>query len=177
MERASHDLKSVITTYEGKHNHDVPAARSSTGGSHLTSTASSMGTAPASSSHIVKPEPVSQQNIMRISNLHEQLSMSSLARIGPANTSQMGQSLYSGLSSFPLNQQMGLGNFKFSGLPSGHEKLSVGPYLVQHKLAEVAPVPPSRLPGELKEEPVFESGVPGTHGSLYHQIMGTLPQL
>lgn len=24
IERASHDLKSVITTYEGKHNHDVP---------------------------------------------------------------------------------------------------------------------------------------------------------
>ncbi|CAK8564751.1 unnamed protein product [Lathyrus sativus] len=29
VERASHDLKSVITTYEGKHNHDVPAACSS----------------------------------------------------------------------------------------------------------------------------------------------------
>ncbi|KAF7833852.1 putative WRKY transcription factor 2 [Senna tora] len=29
VERASHDLKSVITTYEGKHNHDVPAARNS----------------------------------------------------------------------------------------------------------------------------------------------------
>ncbi|PWA39839.1 DNA-binding WRKY [Artemisia annua] len=29
VERASHDPKSVITTYEGKHNHDLPAARSS----------------------------------------------------------------------------------------------------------------------------------------------------
>lgn len=29
MERASHDPKAVITTYEGKHNHDVPTARSS----------------------------------------------------------------------------------------------------------------------------------------------------
>lgn len=29
MERASHDPKAVITTYEGKHNHDVPAARNS----------------------------------------------------------------------------------------------------------------------------------------------------
>ncbi|VAH28550.1 unnamed protein product [Triticum turgidum subsp. durum] len=27
VERASHDPKSVITTYEGKHNHEVPAAR------------------------------------------------------------------------------------------------------------------------------------------------------
>jgi WRKY transcription factor 33 len=30
VERASHDLRAVITTYEGKHNHDVPAARGST---------------------------------------------------------------------------------------------------------------------------------------------------
>ncbi|XP_020234990.1 probable WRKY transcription factor 33 isoform X2 [Cajanus cajan] len=29
VERAAHDIKSVITTYEGKHNHDVPAARGS----------------------------------------------------------------------------------------------------------------------------------------------------
>ncbi|KAF8116927.1 hypothetical protein N665_0014s0184 [Sinapis alba] len=28
VERASHDPKAVITTYEGKHNHDVPTARS-----------------------------------------------------------------------------------------------------------------------------------------------------
>uniref|UniRef100_A0A7N0UQA1 WRKY domain-containing protein n=2 Tax=Kalanchoe fedtschenkoi TaxID=63787 RepID=A0A7N0UQA1_KALFE len=28
VERACHDIKSVITTYEGKHNHDVPAAKS-----------------------------------------------------------------------------------------------------------------------------------------------------
>ncbi|KAE8693584.1 putative WRKY transcription factor 20 [Hibiscus syriacus] len=27
IERASHDPKAVITTYEGKHNHDVPTAR------------------------------------------------------------------------------------------------------------------------------------------------------
>ncbi|XP_026392855.1 WRKY transcription factor SUSIBA2-like isoform X1 [Papaver somniferum] len=30
VERASHDPKAVITTYEGKHNHDVPSARNST---------------------------------------------------------------------------------------------------------------------------------------------------
>ncbi|KAI3974705.1 hypothetical protein MKX01_004434 [Papaver californicum] len=29
VERASHDLRAVITTYEGKHNHDVPAGRGS----------------------------------------------------------------------------------------------------------------------------------------------------
>ncbi|XP_030464424.1 probable WRKY transcription factor 26 isoform X1 [Syzygium oleosum] len=31
VERASHDMRAVITTYEGKHNHDVPAARGSGG--------------------------------------------------------------------------------------------------------------------------------------------------
>nr|AMP82884.1 WRKY transcription factor [Catalpa bungei] len=35
VERASHDPRSVITTYEGKHNHDIPAARGSgSGNSH-----------------------------------------------------------------------------------------------------------------------------------------------
>uniref|UniRef100_A0A2P2IHQ0 WRKY domain-containing protein n=1 Tax=Rhizophora mucronata TaxID=61149 RepID=A0A2P2IHQ0_RHIMU len=29
VERASHDTTAVITTYEGKHNHDVPVARGS----------------------------------------------------------------------------------------------------------------------------------------------------
>ncbi|CAM0955014.1 unnamed protein product [Alopecurus aequalis] len=29
VERASHDLRAVVTTYEGKHNHDVPALRGS----------------------------------------------------------------------------------------------------------------------------------------------------
>ncbi|WCJ27968.1 WRKY DNA-binding protein 33 [Euphorbia peplus] len=34
VERASHDTRAVITTYEGKHNHDVPAARGSGYASH-----------------------------------------------------------------------------------------------------------------------------------------------
>ncbi|KAK8923412.1 putative WRKY transcription factor 20 [Platanthera zijinensis] len=38
VERASHDPKAVITTYEGKHNHDVPAAKS--GANHEPSSSS-----------------------------------------------------------------------------------------------------------------------------------------
>ncbi|KAG8383062.1 hypothetical protein BUALT_Bualt05G0145600 [Buddleja alternifolia] len=38
VERAANDRKAVITTYEGKHNHDVPAAKNS---SHNTANASS----------------------------------------------------------------------------------------------------------------------------------------
>lgn len=48
VERASHDLKAVITTYEGKHNHDVPAAKNS---SHEFA-----GTTPFSGTLIMKPE-------------------------------------------------------------------------------------------------------------------------
>ncbi|KAL0372491.1 UNVERIFIED_CONTAM: putative WRKY transcription factor 3 [Sesamum calycinum] len=39
VERAASDPKAVITTYEGKHNHDVPAAK---GSSHSTANASSL---------------------------------------------------------------------------------------------------------------------------------------
>ncbi|CAK8540677.1 unnamed protein product [Lathyrus sativus] len=43
VERASTDPKAVITTYEGKHNHDVPAARNS---SHSTANSNSMPSKP-----------------------------------------------------------------------------------------------------------------------------------
>ncbi|KAL3733371.1 hypothetical protein ACJRO7_022836 [Eucalyptus globulus] len=43
VERASHDPKAVITTYEGKHNHDVPAAKSS---SHDTAAPSALSGLP-----------------------------------------------------------------------------------------------------------------------------------
>ncbi|XP_010545308.1 PREDICTED: probable WRKY transcription factor 2 isoform X2 [Tarenaya hassleriana] len=46
VERASHDLESVITTYEGKHNHDVPVARTS-------------GSA-ALHTHMHRPEPLNR---------------------------------------------------------------------------------------------------------------------
>ncbi|KAK7273379.1 hypothetical protein RIF29_14428 [Crotalaria pallida] len=49
VERASTDPKAVITTYEGKHNHDVPASRNS---SHNTSSSNSMALKP----HNVVPE-------------------------------------------------------------------------------------------------------------------------
>ncbi|XWS60018.1 hypothetical protein CRYUN_Cryun08bG0172300 [Craigia yunnanensis] len=38
VERASHDFRAVITTYEGKHNHDVPAGRGSSYGMNRPST-------------------------------------------------------------------------------------------------------------------------------------------
>ncbi|KAG9446697.1 hypothetical protein H6P81_012825 [Aristolochia fimbriata] len=66
VERASHDLKSVITTYEGKHNHEVPAARNN---NHLNSGAGSGSAVPTPhtasamsvGSTIPKPEPQVQE--------------------------------------------------------------------------------------------------------------------
>lgn len=58
VERASTDPKSVITTYEGKHNHDVPAARNS---SHNTTNA-------VASVNVIQPKVLnaaSNQNLLR----------------------------------------------------------------------------------------------------------------
>uniref|UniRef100_A0A0E0KRS2 WRKY domain-containing protein n=1 Tax=Oryza punctata TaxID=4537 RepID=A0A0E0KRS2_ORYPU len=73
VERASHDLKSVITTYEGKHNHEVPAARNS---GHPAGSAAAGGGGAGSSSQphgIVgggigrRPEvPSLQESLMRL---------------------------------------------------------------------------------------------------------------
>uniref|UniRef100_A0A8R7TJR6 WRKY domain-containing protein n=1 Tax=Triticum urartu TaxID=4572 RepID=A0A8R7TJR6_TRIUA len=63
VERASHDLKSVITTYEGKHNHEVPAARN---GGHGSSAVSG-GTGASQLSHARRAEPPSvQDGLMRL---------------------------------------------------------------------------------------------------------------
>lgn len=51
MERASHDLRAVITTYEGKHNHDVPAARGSGGYNNMTRPA-------PPSTNTIRPSPI-----------------------------------------------------------------------------------------------------------------------
>ncbi|XP_028790616.1 probable WRKY transcription factor 20 [Neltuma alba] len=62
VERASHDLKFVITAYEGKHNHEVPTARSSnqmssSGACMLSSAATTQAAlAPPGSVSIRKPE-------------------------------------------------------------------------------------------------------------------------
>nr|AYD59714.1 WRKY transcription factor 55 [Ziziphus jujuba] len=61
VERASHNLKCVITTYEGKHNHEVPAARNS---NHINSSSGNVPPAAANgqpsltvrNAHIPKPE-------------------------------------------------------------------------------------------------------------------------
>lgn len=70
VERASHDLRAVITTYEGKHNHDVPAARGS--GSHSVNRPLPNNTAnPTSAAHI-RPSAVSHHPNNSLQSLRPQ---------------------------------------------------------------------------------------------------------
>ncbi|KAF3454169.1 hypothetical protein FNV43_RR04616 [Rhamnella rubrinervis] len=52
VERASHNLKCVITTYEGKHNHEVPAARNS---NHMNSSGGNFDRKPEFSNEYLRP--------------------------------------------------------------------------------------------------------------------------
>lgn len=92
IERASHDLKAVITTYEGKHNHDIPAARGS-----------STYNAPIP----VRPSAISSRQNQPVSVKHLSNSTSTS---GPEAQSP-----------FSLQMLQGHGNFGFSafGNPSG----------------------------------------------------------
>ncbi|GMI96921.1 WRKY DNA-BINDING PROTEIN 33, WRKY DNA-binding protein 33 [Hibiscus trionum] len=91
VERASHDLRAVITTYEGKHNHDVPAARGS--GNHSVN----------------RPLPDSNNGAMAIrpSPLNNPMSNNPLCVLRA--------SAAEGESPFMLEMLQGAGNFGFSG--------------------------------------------------------------
>lgn len=57
VERACHDLRAVITTYEGKHNHDVPAPRGS-GSYAVNRPPSNNGNVPP----VIRPLPMTTQS-------------------------------------------------------------------------------------------------------------------
>ncbi|GER48089.1 WRKY DNA-binding protein [Striga asiatica] len=154
VERASHDLKSVITTYEGKHNHDVPAARNSNSGP--------TNQQHTPSGHIQRAEPPQLNATMA------QYERPSLFPFGiPGRPQQMGQGLGFG---FGLGQQRlaaGLG-------PAG--KLPVmqvhHPYFGYRArpLSDMGFAVPKTEP---KVEPVTDVGSDGS--LVYQQIMSRLP--
>lgn len=171
VERASHDLKSVITTYEGKHNHDVPAARNS---SHVNSGASSAVPAQASAAaavqaHVHRPEP---------SQVHPGMARferpASLGSFSIPGRQQMGPS--HGFS-FGMSQP-GLANLAMAGLGPGQAKLPVMPvhsYLAQQQ-RQVNDMGFMLPKGEPKVEPMSEPGLNLSNGSsVYQQIMSRLP--
>ncbi|KAL3614859.1 WRKY transcription factor [Castilleja foliolosa] len=160
VERASHDLKSVITTYEGKHNHDVPAARNS---SHVGSHVLPAQQAPSAPSHMQRPEP-SQTHSSR-----GRFNRNSLGSFGlPGRPQQLG--LGPGFGGFVLNQQS-LANLGMVGLGHNQGKLpmmQVNPYLGRqirpvNEMGFVLPKPEPKL------EPVMDSGLNSLDGSLVYQ--------
>ena len=170
VERASHDLKSVITTYEGKHNHDVPAARNS---SHVNSGPSNTMSGQASSAgiqtHPHRPEPSQVHNSMarfeRPSSLGS-FSLPGRQQLGPSHG-----------FSFGMNQP-GLANLAMAGLGPGQPKLPVMPvhhpyFAQQRQVNEMGFMLPK---GEPKVEPLSESGLNMSNGSsVYQQLMSRLP--
>ncbi|CAN4103844.1 unnamed protein product [Withania somnifera] len=150
VERASHDLKSVITTYEGKHNHDVPAARNSI-------------TAPAQN-HLHMPEPAQHQNAMALFERQPSLGsfgLSGRPQLGPTpgfsyGVNQQGLSSLS-MDGFHPNQNK-------SGDVSGHSYL--GQLRPMHDMGFMFP----------KVEPMSDPGLNLSNGSsVYQQFMDRLP--
>lgn len=155
MERASHDLKSVITTYEGKHNHDVPAARSS---SHISNGPSGVTSTAAVQALIPRSEPSKARD--------------SLARFdgsSPLNTFGIPgrQSLQSNPSFSFGNNQPGLANLAMAGFGPGQVKLPILP--VHSHFGQ------QQIVDDVKEVPMSESAPSISNGSLYHQILSRLP--
>ncbi|KAG1327328.1 putative WRKY transcription factor 2 [Cocos nucifera] len=167
VERASHDLKSVITTYEGKHNHDVPAARNS---SHPNSAPSGTAGNSASQSHNLhrRLEPT-QDGLVRFD------ASAPLGTFGLPGREQLGPA--AATFSFGMGQQS-LANFAMAGLgPMASMKMPVlppvHPYLGHRQVTESGFMIPK---GEPKEEPMSESRLPMSNGgSVYHQMMSRLP--
>ncbi|KAJ7964273.1 WRKY transcription factor [Quillaja saponaria] len=115
VERASHDLRAVITTYEGKHNHDVPAARGS--GSHsvnrpLPNNSNNNNNHAATA---IRPSAVTNHSNNSISN--------SLNNLRP-QTSE-------GQSQFPLDMLQSPGSFGFSGFGN-----PMGSYMNQQEVSD-----------------------------------------
>ncbi|KAL3503703.1 hypothetical protein ACH5RR_038152 [Cinchona calisaya] len=167
VERASHDLKSVITTYEGKHNHDVPAARNS---SHVNSgIAGNLATqaGAAIQGHVHRPEPSQLHNSMA------QFERPPLGSFALPGRPPLGSTHGFG---FGMNQ-LGLSNMTLAGLGPNQGKfpaLPVQPYVGQPPLMnEMGLVLPK---GEPKVEPMSDPGLNISNGSsVYQQVMSRLP--
>ncbi|KAJ6299804.1 hypothetical protein OIU76_020735 [Salix suchowensis] len=97
VERASQDLRAVITTYEGKHNHDVPAAR----GSGYVNKAP-----PISNSTANAPIPIRPSVMANHSNQISYPNSLNSTRSLPASGSQ---------APFTLEMLQNQGSFEYSG--------------------------------------------------------------
>ncbi|XP_009132317.1 probable WRKY transcription factor 2 [Brassica rapa] len=155
VERASHDLKSVITTYEGKHDHEVPAARNSShggGGGNGNS-----GVSAAQTNHYSEPPRGRYDRQLNQSQFGRPFSFQ--PHLGPPSGFAFGLG------------QTGLGNFSIPGLAFGQGKLPSLPYQYLSQPGGMSEAMMQRGM-EPKVEPGSETGQ-----SVYNQIMSRLPQI
>ncbi|XP_057442193.1 WRKY transcription factor WRKY24-like isoform X2 [Lotus japonicus] len=137
VERASHDLRAVITTYEGKHNHDVPAARGS--GNHSVTRP-----LPNNTANAIRPSSVTHQH-------HHNTNNNSLQSLRPQQAPDQVQS-----SPFTLEMlQQNQGGFGFS---SGFGN-SMGSYNMNNQQQQQLPdnVFSSRAKEEPRDDTFFDS--------------------
>ncbi|KAJ7959905.1 WRKY transcription factor [Quillaja saponaria] len=132
VERASHDLRAVITTYEGKHNHDVPAAR-------------------GSGSHSVNGHFPNNSNDNNNSNNNAATAIRPSALIHHSNNSlnSVRQQTSEGQATFPLDMLQSPGSFGFSGFPN-----PMGSYMNQQAQSDNVF---SRAKEEPRDDLFFES--------------------
>ncbi|CAG7880014.1 unnamed protein product [Brassica rapa] len=155
VERASHDLKSVITTYEGKHDHEVPAARNS---SHGGGGNGNSGVSTAQTNHYQEPPRGRYDRQLNQSQFGRPFSFQ--PHLGPPSGFAFGLA------------QTGLGNLSIPGLAFGQGKL---PGML-HPAYMSQPVGMSEAMMQRGMEPKVEPGSE-TGQSVYNQIMSRLPQI
>ncbi|KAL6547016.1 WRKY Transcription Factor [Orobanche minor] len=158
VERASHDLKAVITTYEGKHNHDVPAARNSgnvnSGGPN---------TLPSQQALVTRREPCGRTSWFE---------RPQLAMFGPPGRPQAGHEF-----GFGMNQQ-GPASLGLAGSGPHQGKL---PTFTGGAYAGNQPRPLSEMAymlskEELRMEPMAGSGLNSAVGtSVYQPLVSRMP--
>lgn len=152
VERASHDLKSVITTYEGKHNHEVPAARNS------GQAGSGSGSAPSAAHASQRRQEPSQAHFGGTAPFGS-LVLPPRGHFGPT-----------------------AGGFHFGMVPQGMTLPmpslgSLAPTEMIQSSSAMQGYPGPMMPGEPKVEPVSQSNFPAGNAapSAYQQMMSRPP--
>ncbi|KAI3974321.1 hypothetical protein MKX01_030990 [Papaver californicum] len=164
VERASHDLKSVITTYEGKHNHDVPAARNS---SHVNSGLTNKH--PQDQGKHIFIERNQPRSMKTLEGLMDQLRLMHSTCLEGNNYSP---------DLHGINHPQGMQNRSMTSLGPGQGKLTgmgMHSYLEQQRQASGLGFMMPK--GEPKEELASEPGLNlPNRSSLYQEIMNRLPR-
>ncbi|KAL9234872.1 hypothetical protein vseg_009690 [Gypsophila vaccaria] len=200
VERASHNLKYVITTYEGKHIHEVPAARNSCHGNSGsgTSTPSTHSNMPLTRNpHLPKPEPLGQDfptpfearmgcnsEFFRSNFLGAgpppfyQMKYPTLPNTASYNPFSLGghHPAYSGgimptIPDLPMPPQVGFSHSTTSYSNPGRMLSSIQPFCGGQQLEDID-VKTIRPKQEQDDESLYATDIHNVHNSDLHNIMG-----